>query len=79
MPMDWGTLVPLWLFLKENRLQARLVLVAPSREIPLRLNVEFGRAIAELAERERRRVVFVASADHAHAHRRAGPYAHEWS
>ncbi len=74
MPMDWGTLVPLWFFLKENRLQARLVLVAPSREIPLRLNVEFGRAIAELAEREPKRVVFVASADHAHAHRRAGPY-----
>lgn len=74
MPMDWGTLVPLWFFLKTNRLKSRIVIVTPSREIPLRQNFEFGRVVAEVSERYQRRVAFVASADQAHAHRKDGPY-----
>jgi aromatic ring-opening dioxygenase LigB subunit len=74
MPMDWGTLVPLWFFLKETRLAARVVVVTPSREIPLRQNVRFGEVIADVAEQDHRRIVFVASADHAHAHKKSGPY-----
>ncbi|MDQ7842648.1 MAG: hypothetical protein QN141_00970 [Armatimonadota bacterium] len=74
MPLDWGTLVPLWFFLRGHRRRPAVVVVAPSREIPLAQNVGFGAVIADLAERSRRRVVFVASADHAHAHRRSGPY-----
>lgn len=74
MPMDWGTLVPLWFFLKEPRLSAQVVVVTPSREIPLRENARFGEVIADVAARDRRRIVFVASADHAHAHKTSGPY-----
>lgn len=74
MPMDWGTLVPLWFFLKEPKLAAKVVVVTPSREIPLRQNAAFGEIIAQVATKDRRRIVFVASADHAHAHKKSGPY-----
>jgi aromatic ring-opening dioxygenase LigB subunit len=73
LPMDWGTLIPLWFFLK-GPLKRRIVIVTPSRGIPLRQNLEFGKAVAEMAEKERKRVALVASADQAHAHKRSGPY-----
>ena len=74
LAMDWGTLVPAWFFLKERGLESRLVVVTPSREIPLRENFEFGRMIAKVAEGTRKRVAFVASSDQAHAHKKDGPY-----
>jgi len=75
MPMDWGTLVPLWFMIPRCRRKPRVVIVTPSREIPLVKNFQFGRVIAEQAEANRKkRVVFVASADQAHAHKRGGPY-----
>ena len=75
LPMDWGTLVPLWFVLKEKRARATIVIVTPSREIPMRQNIAFGRVLAKLVEGKRgRRVVFIASADQAHAHKKSGPY-----
>ena len=74
MPMDWGTLIPLWFLLKGARLKSRIVVVTPSREIPLAQNIEFGRVAAEVSAEGRARVAFVASADQAHAHRKGGPY-----
>jgi aromatic ring-opening dioxygenase LigB subunit len=74
MPLDWGTLVPLWFFLKGYRRAPRVLIVTPSREIPLEQNVRFGELVADAAQRRRKRVVFVASADHAHAHLTTGPY-----
>jgi aromatic ring-opening dioxygenase LigB subunit len=75
MPMDWGTLVPLWFMLPRCRRKPKLVIVTPSREVPLSKNFQFGKIIAELAETKRnKRVVFVASADQAHAHQKSGPY-----
>ncbi|HEY6283091.1 MAG TPA: hypothetical protein VIW22_04120 [Nitrososphaerales archaeon] len=74
LAMDWGTLVPLWFLLKGARLKSRIVIVTPSRGIPLRLNFDFGKAVAEAAEKADRRVAFVASADQAHAHLKNGPY-----
>ncbi len=75
MPMDWGTLVPMWFVTKEEKVKARTVVVAPSREIPLSQNIAFGETIAKLAEKARdRRVAFIASADQAHAHKKSGPY-----
>ncbi len=74
LAMDWGTLVPLWFFLKENGLKSKVLIVTPSRGIPLAQNFEFGRAVAEVGERGRKRVAFVASSDQAHAHRKDGPY-----
>jgi len=74
LPMDWGTLVPLWFNTKGRKNDPKVVIVTPSREIPLSQNYEFGRAIAELAEKGSKRYVFIASADQAHAHKKSGPY-----
>jgi len=74
VPMDWGTMIPLWFFMKGTRPRSRIVIVTPSREIPLTQNVEFGKVIAETAEAEKKRVAFVASADQAHRHQKSGPY-----
>ncbi len=74
MAMDWGTLVPLWFVLKRAGLKSRIVIVTPSRGIPLRQNFDFGKAVAEQAEMAEKRVAFVASADQAHAHLKNGPY-----
>lgn len=74
MPLDLGTLVPLWFFIKGHRVRPKLVVVTPSREIPLSKNVRFGTLIADVAEKSNKRVVFVASGDHAHAHKKSGPY-----
>lgn len=75
MPMDWGTLVPLWFIIPRCKRRPRVVIVTPSREIPLLKNFQFGRVIAEQAQTNRKkRVVFVASADQAHANKRGGPY-----
>jgi aromatic ring-opening dioxygenase LigB subunit len=79
MPMDWGTLVPMWFLAKEERVKARTVIVTPSREIPLKENVAFGTTIAEMAEKRKKRVVFIASADQAHAHKKSGPYGYHRS
>lgn len=75
MQMDWGTLVPLWFVLKEQKLKSRIVIIAPSREIPLRTNFDFGRLLGRLMDRDKKRkFAFIASADQAHAHIHSGPY-----
>jgi aromatic ring-opening dioxygenase LigB subunit len=72
--MDWGTLVPMWFVTKKERVKARTVIVTPSREIPLRQNIALGTTIAQMAEKRKKRIVFIASADQAHAHKKSGPY-----
>jgi len=75
MQMDWGTLVPLWFVLKEQKLKARILIVAPSREISLRKNFDFGRLLGRLMKRDKNQnFAFIASADQAHTHSRSGPY-----
>ena len=73
--MDWGTLIPLWFVLKERKLKPKILIVTPSREIPLRKNFAFGQLLGRLMSKDRtRKFVFIASADQAHAHSRTGPY-----
>lgn len=76
MQMDWGTLVPLWFALgQKKKNKPEIVIVAPSREIPLRMNFRFGQLLGRIMKKEtRKRFVFIASADQAHAHSRSGPY-----
>jgi aromatic ring-opening dioxygenase LigB subunit len=74
MPMDWGTLIPLWFVVKALGHRPRVVIITPSREIALHQNFRFGRIIAELVEEKPKRYVFIASADQAHAHKKSGPY-----
>lgn len=73
MPMDWGTLIPLWFFTREKK-EPMIVIVTPSREIRLENLVDLGQAIVESAETSNKRVAFVASADQGHAHKADGPY-----
>jgi len=79
MPMDWGTLVPMWFVAKEERVRAPTVIVTPSRQIPLNQNIAFGKVIADIAEKSQKRIVFIASADQAHAHKKSGPYGYHRS
>ena len=76
MPMDWGTFIPLWFLGAQypEQKRPRVIIVTPSREIPLQQLVEFGRVIAEAADTSGKRVSFVASADQGHAHDAKGPY-----
>jgi aromatic ring-opening dioxygenase LigB subunit len=74
MPMDWGTLIPLWFLTEKGKTKTQVAIVTPSREIPLQNLIEFGRVIAETAEASKKRVAFVASADQGHAHKVDGPY-----
>jgi len=76
MPMDWGTLIPLWFLgkAKKGKRKPRIVIVTPSREIPLMQLVEFGKIIAEVTENSEKKTVFIASADQGHAHDKKGPY-----
>ena len=74
LAMDWGTLIPLWFFLDRGQARIRIVIVTPSREIPLNQNFAFGAKVGEVAEAGKKRVAFVASADQAHAHDAKGPY-----
>jgi aromatic ring-opening dioxygenase LigB subunit len=83
VPLDWGTMVPLW-FVGHGRnlagagdvlaphpvddLGPPVVVVTPSRVLPRSTLVEFGDAIAEAAAVDGRRVAFVASCDWAHTH-----------
>jgi len=74
MPMDWGTFIPLWFMVEHDSSTPKVVIVTPSREIPLRTLVEFGQTIAKTADSLQIKAAFVASADQGHAHRADGPY-----
>jgi aromatic ring-opening dioxygenase LigB subunit len=89
LPLDWGLLTPLW-FLGHGRnmpghgdvladppaadIGPPAVIVTPSRGVPRPTLVAFGRAVAETAASDPRRIGFVASCDWGHAHRADGPY-----
>ena len=73
-PMDWGVLIPLWFMGGRHEPPLPVVVVTPARGLPPAAHVEAGRAIAKAASRSPRRVAFIASADHGHAHSYDGPY-----
>jgi aromatic ring-opening dioxygenase LigB subunit len=72
MPMDWGTLIPLWFMGGRAAVPPPLVVVGPARDLSADDHVRAGAAIA--AATEERRVALIASADHGHAHDPDGPY-----
>jgi len=73
LPMDWGTLVPLW-FLGRGEPAPEVVIISPSPELPPAEHVRAGAAIARAAALHGRPVALVASADQGHAHDPGGPY-----
>jgi aromatic ring-opening dioxygenase LigB subunit len=78
-PMDWGVLIPLWFMGGRHDPPVPLVVVTPARDLSPTAHIEAGAAIAAAAKTFGRRVAFIASADHAHAHVDAGPYGYHAS
>ena len=76
-PMDWGVLIPLWFMGGRSDPPVPVVVVTPARDLPAADHVTAGAAIAGAAAASGRRVAFIASADHGHAHRPAGPYGYD--
>lgn len=66
MPIDWGAGIPLWF------MRAPAVVVTPCRVLSNEQHVRAGAALARATGR--RRVAFIASADHGHGHTADGPY-----
>lgn len=56
---------------------AKVVLIGPSRDVPRQALVSLGEVVAEAAAASGRRVAFVASCDHGHAHLAGGPYGYD--
>jgi aromatic ring-opening dioxygenase LigB subunit len=73
-PMDWGVLIPLWFMGGRSDPPASLVVVTPARDLSAETHIRAGAAIARAAASSGRRVAFIASADHGHAHVADGPY-----
>ena len=73
-PMDWGVLIPLWFMGGRADPPAPVVVVTPARDLAAEVHVRFGEAIARAAQESGKRVAFIASADHGHAHSAEGPY-----
>ena len=73
-PMDWGVLIPLWFMGGRHEPPVPVVVVTPARELPASDHVTAGAAIAAAAAASKRRVAFIASADHGHAHLPKGPF-----
>lgn len=78
MVMDWGTFIPMWFvnqeYTKNKQEVPPIVLITPSREIPWENLIDVGKIINQLSINENKEVVFIASADHGHAHLEEGPY-----
>ena len=73
-PLDWGALIPLWFMGGRSDPQVPAVVVSPARDRTWEEHVHAGAALAQAAERTRKRVALIASADHGHAHAPEGPY-----
>ncbi|MHB9146284.1 MAG: DODA-type extradiol aromatic ring-opening family dioxygenase [Symbiobacteriia bacterium] len=74
VPLDWGALIPLYYLGRSFKKPPRVVLLTPTRDLPLAANVAVGEALAEVAEQSGQRVAFIASADQGHSHQAEGPY-----
>lgn len=77
--MDWGTLIPLWFCGAQDSKKPEIVVIGPTREIPLKQLITIGKIIAETAEKSGKKVALIASADQAHAHSSEGPYGYDAS
>jgi aromatic ring-opening dioxygenase LigB subunit len=77
--MDWGTFIPLWFCGAQDPVKPEIVVIGPTREIPLQQLITIGKIIAETAESSDKRVALIASADQAHTHASEGPYGYDGS
>lgn len=73
IPMDWGTLIPLW-FCQSEIYQPEIVVIGPTRDVPLDQHVLIGEIIAATCLKSNKRIAVIASADQGHCHDENGPY-----
>jgi aromatic ring-opening dioxygenase LigB subunit len=73
-PLDWGALIPLWFMGGRHDPPVPVVVITPARDLSAASHVSAGAVIAQAAAASGRRVAFIASADHGHAHHADGPY-----
>ena len=71
--VGYGDVLASFFFGQPERLGPPVVLANPSHQLPRQANVDFGRAVAEAANADGRRVGFIASCDWAHRHLESGP------
>lgn len=74
LPADWGVLIPMWYMGARDEIKPEIVVIGPSRDIPLKQLVSLGKAIALSAEESGKKIALIASADQAHAHDPNGIY-----
>lgn len=72
LPLDWGSLIPLYFLTQGGTRPLPVSIVGPPRDLGLSPLIALGRAIREQCEGLR--VALVASADLGHAHAEDGPY-----
>jgi len=89
MPIDWGVITPLWYAGHGRNMVGHgdvlsekpegpegppVVIASPSRFMPRQDLITFGEAVADAANKDGRRVAFIASCDWGHRHQESGPY-----
>lgn len=89
LPLDWGVITPLWFAayprnmaglgdvladLPDGEAGPTVVVVCPARDLQPDQLITFGRALADAAARDGRRIAYIASCDWAHRHSASGPY-----
>lgn len=74
IPLDWGSIIPLWFMGHRYQPRPRIVVICPSRSLSREQMLAFGRAVGRAAHFSQKRVALIASADQGHAHRADGPY-----
>jgi aromatic ring-opening dioxygenase LigB subunit len=89
LPLDWGVITPLWFAAYPRNMVGAgdvladapddqggptVVVVCPARNLTADDLLSFGRALAEAAEKDGRRIAYIASCDWAHRHSADGPY-----
>ncbi len=89
IPLDWGVITPAWFGGHDRNMVGHghplaanpaedigppVVIVNPSRSMPRQKLIDFGEAVVAAADKDGRRVAFVASCDWGHCHKESGPY-----
>ncbi len=77
MPLDWGSLIPLWYLGGRREPPIPVIVVAPARDLSVEVHVAAGAAIGRAICASGRRGALVASADQAHTHLADGPYGYD--
>jgi aromatic ring-opening dioxygenase LigB subunit len=89
LPLDWAVITPLWFLAYPRNMVGKgdvlatkpeadngptVVVVCPARDLQAEHLIAFGHALVDAAERDGRRIAYIASCDWAHRHSETGPY-----